>query len=278
MKVPKQSNISKVKNGPAFGLLDSRIQGTSKQNGRNGKTIVFFGAGGGVGTTTMAGEMSVYLTIAGFKTVALDLNLFNGSLHYKLDVPIDHNSYTISDLIPVINDLDVRTVENALSRSPYGPWLLPAPATCLDADKILASHLTKLASFLSEKFQRVVIDTSATLDACGRALYELADLVILIATPDIFCVGRAYRFLRDIELCFNASPALQIILNRTAGNRDPLPVADIESFLGRRISAVIPEETTICRQLSCQGRPIFNSKTGIGQSVDSAIHQLLTYI
>lgn len=254
------------------------MQGTPKQNGRQGKTIIFHGAGGGVGTTTLAGETAIYLATAGYRTIALDLDLFGGSLHYKLDVPNNHNIYTISDLIPVLNDLDDRTLETALSRSPFGPWILPAPPTCLEADKVQAPHLLKLASFLSEKFQRVVIDTSPALESCCRPLYELADLVILTIIPDIFCVGKAYRFLQDIELCFDTLPLLQIVLNRAKGSRDPLPAAEIESFLCKSISSVIPNDASTCRQLSCQGRPICNSKSGVGQSLGSAIRRLMSAI
>lgn len=274
MKIARPGNMKRTTHEHFRSLPASMIDRISGQSSSEGRTIIFHGAGGGAGTTTLAGETAVYLSGAGYRTVALDMNLFGGSLHYKLDVPDSKNSYTISDLVPVINDIDDRTVNNSLSRSPFGPCILPAPPTCTEAEKVTPSHLQKLIPILLENFQRIVIDTPPAFDTNVRVLFELADLAVLTIVPDIFSIGRALRFLKDLELCFNNRPVIRIVLNKSAGKLDPLSAADIESFLGVSISAVISDETATCRNLSCHGRQIIGSKTGAGNSFDSAIRQL----
>ncbi|MBN2169671.1 MAG: hypothetical protein JW738_10540 [Actinobacteria bacterium] len=255
--------------------VPQKMSGFTDKGFQRHNIIAFHGGGGGAGTTTLAGETSVYFSAAGYSTVAVDLNLLRGSLNYKLDVPTYQDTHTITDLVPVLDDFDERIIENALSKSPLGPHILPAPNSCTDAVMFTPSHAKKLIPLLSGMFQKVVVDTSPYMDDINRSLFELSELVVLAITPEIGCIGGARKFLDELNGCSREIPDLFIVLNKSIKGSDPFSPEDIQSFLGRTISSVIPEDSATCRQLCCQGRQIVRSRTSVGHCFENAIRRLL---
>ncbi|MBN1289433.1 MAG: hypothetical protein JXA49_07345 [Actinobacteria bacterium] len=264
-----------ARHGRESGPLAPKISGLVGRGVPRRNIIAFHGGGGGAGTTTLAGETAVYFSAAGYSTAAVDLNLLRGSLHYKLDVPAYQDTYTITDLVPALEDFDERILENALSKSPLGPSILPAPNSCEDAVKVTHSHIEKLIQVLSGRFQKVIIDTSPYMDDINRSLFKLCELVVLAITPEIGCISGARKFLDELDCCSHGAPEVFIVLNKSIKGSDPFTLEDIQSFLGKTVSSVIPEDSPTCRQLSCRGRQIIRSRTGVGQSFESAVRHLL---
>src|SRR5450756_3166913 len=79
------------------------------------KTILFHGGKGGVGTTTLAAETAGSLSRRRRRVAAVDLDIFRGDLHYRLDLPLSRGTHTLADLLPVLDEVDGRILDNALS-------------------------------------------------------------------------------------------------------------------------------------------------------------------
>jgi MinD-like ATPase involved in chromosome partitioning or flagellar assembly len=234
------------------------------------RTIAFHGGKGGVGTTTLAAETAALLSRYGRKVVAVDLDLYRGDLHCRLDTPVSRGTHTLIDVFQVLDEVDGRVLENALEICPCGARLLPAPASSIEARGVQAPHVTKLLHALAGGFDHVIIDTSPALSEVVTAALKASDLIVLVVTPEVACLGDARKALdemRDLELI------TRLVVNRSLRDIDSLTEADIEAFLISRVTAVMPEDTARCRRTGDEGRLLTTERSAVGQAIEELVHR-----
>lgn len=236
--------------------------------------VVFHGGKGGVGATTLAAESVALLGEAGLRVAALELDLFHGDLHYRLDIPVSRGTYTLTDLLPVLDEVDGRMLENALSAGRCGARLLPAPASPGEARAVEAHHVVKLFSAIADEFDHVIVDTSSTLDEVTVAALELAGVVALVVSPELASLGGARRLLDLLGSREKSARRVSLVVNRSLGGDDLVSIADIESFLGMPVALVLPEETARCRRLADEGRTIASERSALGQGISAMVGRM----
>lgn len=155
----------------------------------------FHGGKGGVGVTTLVAECATALSVAGFNVAAVDLDLYRGDLHFRLDVPVAAATHTVIDLLPVAGELDRGVADNALTRCRDGAGLLPAPRDGSGAAAADAASVAALIAGLAPLFDHVLLDTGCRYDAPVAAALSVADRLVLVVTPEIASVGGARRAL-----------------------------------------------------------------------------------
>jgi pilus assembly protein CpaE len=235
------------------------------------RIVAFHGGKGGVGTTTLVAETAALLSNYGRKVVAVDLDLFRGDLHYRLDAPISRTTHTLVDVLPVLSEVDGRVLENALETCPCGARLLPAPVSSIESRAVQEPHIMKLLPALAGEFDHVIVDTPPALTEVVTATLNASDLIVLIVTPELACLGGALKALDEIR-----SPELEtkLVVNRSLGDIDTLIEADIESFLNLRVAAVLPEDTARCRRAGDEGRLLTSERSSLGQAVEELVHRI----
>jgi pilus assembly protein CpaE len=240
------------------------------------RTIAFHGGKGGVGVTFFAAETAAALASAGLSVAAVDMDLYRGTLHYRLDVPLSRDTFTVVDVLPVLEDLTDRVLDNALARCPCGARLLPAPATPERAGLVTSEHVRALVSALSTNFDFVVLDTPASLDEVTAGAARQADLLVLIVTPELSCLGGAKRALETLGSRGADHSRVAVVVNRSFGDSDSVTLADIESFLGLPPVIVLPEETERCRRIADEGKYVFLERSPLGQGVQAMISRFFS--
>ena len=234
------------------------------------RTVVFHGGKGGVGTTTLAAETAALLSRYGRKVVAVDLDLYRGDLHYRLDVQVSRGTHTLVDVLPVLDEVDGRVLENALETCPCGARLLPAPTSCIEASGVQASHVMKLLPALAGEFDHVILDTSPALTGAVTAALKASDLIVLVVTPELACLGGARKTLDEIR---SLELTTRLVVNRTLFDIDSFTEADIEAFLVLRVTAVLPEDTARCRRAGDDGRFLTSERSAVSQAVEELVHR-----
>lgn len=251
-----------------------RAAGTRETGRRQpGAAFCFHGGKGGVGVTTLAAEAAFALSAAGRRVVALDLDTYRGDLNYRLDQPISREAHTVADLLPVIDELDGRILENALSVCPCGVRLLPSPRGGADAALVDGDLVSRLVPALASEFEYVLIDTPPRLDTATVAALTLADAVVLVATPEVACIGGARGALEGMDRLRENDSNTVIVLNRSLGG-DLVTLRDVESFLGRPVALVLPEETARCRVLGDEGKPVASGRSALSRGISVLMHKL----
>ena len=219
-----------------------------------------------MGTTFLAAEAAASLSSTGGAVVAVDLDLHRGALHYRLDVPLLRETFTVMDLLPVLDDLSERVLDNALSLCPCGAMLLPAPAAPAVGSAAKPGLFGSLADALAIRFDHVIVDTHASLDDTVLAVAGAADLLVLVITPEIACLGGAKRALDTLN-SRGVGTSLSLVVNRSLGDSDDIKLSDIESFLGLPVTIVLPEDLARCRRAADEGRFLSAERSTLGDGL-----------
>jgi Flp pilus assembly CpaE family ATPase len=168
--------------------------------------------------------------------------------------------------------MDHRVLENALETCPCGARLLPAPASSLEASGVRALHIMKLLPALAGEFDHVIVDTSPALTGVVTAALKASDLIVLVVTPELACLGGARKALDEIR---SLEPTTRLVVNRSLCDIDSLTEADIEAFLVLRVTAVLPEDTVRCRRAGDEGRLLTRERSAVSQAVEELVHRFI---
>lgn len=238
--------------------------------GRPGFSACFIGARGGVGCTTLAAEFAAAGAVSGMRTTAVDADSGRGNLHYRLDVPLSRDTFTLRDLAPVLDDVDGDLLERVLSPSASGVMLLPrspgappCPAPTCPAPP--DARFAGVPQALSACFDLVVVDAGCAPAGLGLCLEGGFDVVVLVAVPELSGVASAKAALDFLKGRTAASQVL--VLNRSLGAADSVSAADVRTYTGQRPALVLPEDTEACRRAGDEGALLFNGKSALGRSL-----------
>ncbi len=160
--------------------------------GRGGTLVTVTGAKGGVGTTLTAVQLALAAQASGRETALVDLDLQTGDVASFLDVQFRRS---VADLAG-ISDLTPRVLQDAVFAHESGLALLLAPAEGERAEEVTETAARQLLTALRARYDAVVVDCGAHLDAAGAAAVENADTALLVTTPDVVAVRGVKRQVR----------------------------------------------------------------------------------
>ena len=229
------------------------------------RVIVFYGAKGGVGCTTLAINTAIALAAEHKRRVALvDANLQFGDLRVFLDLKLDTASIVNAISEPELDaDLLRRLVVNHAS----GVDLLLAPAAPEQADVVMESHrsspesLSHLVELMRGLYDYTVIDASRSLDDITIHLFDEADVVYVILTADLSCLKNVQLVLKTMTELGYARDKVQLVLNRSNAFTG-INIANAESVLGRPISHKVINEYRGAIGALNSGAPFMVSRPG----------------
>lgn len=237
--------------------------------------VALHGAKGGVGTTLLAAELAAAFSAAGLRTAAVDADFRRGSLHYRLDVPLEDYTFTLQDLLPVAADLSERVLDGALIKSPCGARLLPSRASPGAGADAGPRELKALLSVLLSSYERVVIDCGTVLEAWTPTLLGLSDMALLVMIPEVMCLGQAVGTFLALEKAGVSRGRIAVVVNRSLGEADSLSASEIRKRLGLDPLVVLPEEGEQCRRLSDRGEFFVHGRTPLARAIYSMLSTAL---
>jgi len=174
-----------------------------------GKLLLFAGAKGGSGVTTVATNFAVSLAQeSGKNTVLIDLNLPLGNA--ALDIGLTPE-YTTANALQNYNRLDSNYLSTLLTKHSSGLSVLAAP------DKYSSVQATnesveRLLAIARQEFDYVVVDVGSRFDPMTQSLLEASAVVYLVLQVSISELRNANRLITDL---FRSSHAkLEVVLNR----------------------------------------------------------------
>ncbi|MEU5345810.1 AAA family ATPase [Streptomyces sp. NPDC020766] len=160
--------------------------------GPGGRVVTVTGAKGGVGATVAAVQLALAAQASGRSVALLDLDLQSGDVASYLDVQFRRS---IADLAG-ISDINPRVLQDAVYTHETGLGLLLAPAEGERGEEITDRVARQVLAALRSRYEIVVVDCGAQLNAANAAAVELADQALLLVTPDVVAVRAAKRMVR----------------------------------------------------------------------------------
>ncbi|MET9882326.1 AAA family ATPase [Streptomyces sp. NPDC006430] len=214
-------------------------RGADVFTGPGGKVVTVTGAKGGVGATLTAVQFALAAAAAGRRTALVDMDLQAGDVGSYLDVQFRRS---IADLAG-IHDISPRVLQDAVYDDRTGLALLLAPADGERGEEVDERAARHIVSALRSRYELVVIDCGTQVTGANAAAVEMADVAVLVTTPDVLSVRAAKRLVRmwerlqvrkaeDTAMVVNRwtkhteiQPSLIEKITKTRATRTPVPAA-----------------------------------------------------
>jgi pilus assembly protein CpaE len=217
------------------GLL-TRFQRAQPQQRRtqSGRVVAFYGAKGGVGTTTLAINTAIAAQRELKRSVCLvDANLQFGDHRVFLDLGPDSRS--IVDAVSA-GTIDLDMLRHAVVRHETGVELLLAPSSPEQAELVSHSqhHLLKVVEILRSVYELVIVDMDERFDDHLLDVIGIADRLVVVLTADLSCVKNVRLVLETMAKLHVPQERLMLVLNR-ANAFTGISVKSVENVLKRPI-------------------------------------------
>jgi pilus assembly protein CpaE len=195
----------------------------------NSNTLVFFGAKGGAGTTTIAVNFGVDVArLRKRPTLIIDLKQGLGEVTLFLGV---RSRYTLLDALDNLHRLDSEFMRELVVKHKSGLEILAGSDLFDRPSSNDTSGLEELFRLLGRQYEYIIVDAGSQLSAPALAGLYTADQICLIASPDVPSVRNAQRLLDRIGQLGTSGERVRLLLNRAA-EPYPIPPAQIEKAVG----------------------------------------------
>ena len=173
------------------------------------RILVVSGGKPGLGSTTLAVNLAVALAAHGSRIVLIDADLYRADVATHCGVP---ETPTLADVL-----LGHRSIHEALQRGPGGIQVLAGTRTAearnACSDRALARVLQQIQS-LGKHADQVLIDTGSGPSEPTIRLWQAADDVLLITTPDAVAVMDTYATVKSLLGRSAITSPLRLVVNR----------------------------------------------------------------
>jgi len=203
-----------------------------------GRVHAYYGAKGGVGTTTLAINTAIALHKELNRTVALvDGNLQFGDHRVFLDMGVSQRS--IIDAITATS-IDADVVRRVMVRHESGIDLLLAPPTPEAAEMVSSEqhHLLRMVEMLKTMYDYVIVDLDNRLDDNMLDIVGAADRLVVVMTAALSCLKNVRLVLETMGSLGIVDERLMLLLNRSNAFIG-ISVKSVENVLRRPISQQI---------------------------------------
>ncbi|MBV9169828.1 MAG: AAA family ATPase, partial [Chloroflexi bacterium] len=221
-----------------------------------GSVISVFSVKGGVGKTTLATNLAVALAQETSASVCLvDLDVPFGDVALMLDLQPEHDILGAMDE-SVLDELE--RLQSLLVRSPHGIHVLASPLAPDDAGTLDGELVSRLLLRLAALHQYVLVDTPGSLTELTAASLDVAELGLLVTTPELTALRRTHSCLRVLQGLEFPTNKLQLVLNRVE-SKTRLSTAEAVEALGQPVTWRVANDYA-AMQSAALGQPVVLSK------------------
>jgi pilus assembly protein CpaE len=170
-------------------------------SGPGGKIITVSGAKGGVGATLLATQLALAAQTAQTPqgggqaergTILLDLDLLCGDVGSYFDVQFRRS---VADLAGIA-DITPQVLAEAVFTHDTGLSMLIAPAEGERGEDVSDATARQLLTAIRSRYDVVVVDCGCQMNSANAAAVEMADVAVLVTTPDVISVRAVNRLVR----------------------------------------------------------------------------------
>ena len=205
----------------------------------NATTLVFFGAKGGAGTTTVAVNCGVEIArLSRRPAVIVDLKPGLGEAALFLGV---RPKYTLLDAIDNLHRLDREFLRELLVKHKSGLEILAGSDNFDRPGGADSGAVEEIFGTLARQYEYVLVDAGSQINSITVAALYMADTTFLVCNPDVPSIRNAQRLLDRIRQLGASGDRVRVILNRAAEPL-PIPAKQIENALGRPIYQTFPSD------------------------------------
>jgi pilus assembly protein CpaE len=242
-----------------------------------GEVHAYYGAKGGVGTTTVAINTAIALhRVANRKVCLVDGNLQFGDHRVFLDLGPERTSIVDAVTAPSI---DADLLQNLVVSHPSGVDLLLAPPSPEQAELVSQDRhdMARIVETLRTLYDYVVVDLDKRLDDNSLDVIGAADRLFVVMTADLSCLKNVRLVLETMNQIGTPADKVELVLNRSNAFTG-INVRSIEGVLKRNVQYQIVNDYRAAIGALNSGDPfmVHRSDTPIGRSIMEFVRQIDT--
>ncbi len=220
----------------------------------SGRVLSFFGSKGGVGSTTLAVHLALYLVQCHQKrTLLIDNHAELG--HVCVYLGIDGTRYNFHELVRNVTRLDSELLHGFTARHASGLEVLSSPDICGGSRVLDSESVSRLLEFLRTEYDFIVVDCSTSLQESDLAVLEASNDVYLVATPEIGAIRDLSRYVDNLSRMDATTEKMHVVINRFS-SRYAVKVEQIEKAIRLPIAIQLPNSYTDLVRSVNLGEPI----------------------
>jgi Flp pilus assembly CpaE family ATPase len=227
-----------------------------------GKSLVFLGAKGGSGVTTIACNFAIALAQeTSQSTLLIDLALPMGDAALNLGIAAE---YSTDNALQDPERLDASFLHHLLAKHQSGVSLLAAPSKVPEVDASKEA-IDKLMAVARQEFDNVIVDAGSRIDLMNTSLFRDASIIYLVTQAGISELRNSNRLIS--RFFAEGGPKLEVVINRYEPGFLGVTEEVITKAISRPVRWKIPDDYDATRQMQ-------NSASGPSLS-DSPISRLI---
>jgi CheY-like chemotaxis protein len=219
------------------------------------KLVAFLGAKGGVGTTTLALNVSVSLQARGQDVILAEFNPGRGSIGLNLGV---RDPAGLANLLTrSMKDIHLRSVESELLSDRSGVRLLlasPRPNQT-DLDQAV-SQMEAVLNNLATMCTVVVLDLGDGMRPYTQPILRVVDRVILVTEPIYPSNVLARSLVEELEAEGIGAEKIHLALVNRERTSLQIPWRQVSSDLGLELAGIVSPAPEQAHQSAQSGRPL----------------------
>ena len=245
----------------------------SARNAVSGDVVTFFGAKGGVGTTTLAVHLAMYLVLCHQKkTLLIDNHPQLG--HACIYLGIDGSRYHFQELVRNLNRLDSDLLRGYIATHSSGLEILASPDVCGGSKTLDPSSITQTLDFLRGEYDYVIVDGPSSLDDTNLAVIDASNVVYLVATPEIGAIRDLSRYVDSLSQGDHDIDKVKVVINRFS-SQHALKVEQIEKAIRLPVTIKLPNGYAEVTRSAILGEPISpKQKTDFAVQINKWVNSL----
>jgi pilus assembly protein CpaE len=191
----------------------------------------------------------------GINVLLADCNLQFGDSGVFLNL---QQESSLADLAPTVDDLDDAVINNVLVVHDSGLRVLLAPPRPEIAETLQAETISTLIKEVSTRYDFTVVDTGTALNDLAISLFDIADRIILVATPTLPAIKNTRLVLDVWDALEYPTEKTVFVLNRMQSERERGRISPeaIENNLKRKVEALIPIDDRVMTNAVNRGVPL----------------------
>jgi pilus assembly protein CpaE len=205
----------------------------------HGSILSLFGTKGGVGSTTLAVHLAMFLVQCHNKrTLLIDHHAELG--HVCVYLGMDGSRCQFSEVVRNFNRLDSELLRGFVGHHASGLDVLSSPDVSGAGVPLHAESVGRTLAFLRSEYDYVVVDSTPPVDAGDIAVLEASSQLYLVATPGIGAIRDLSRYIDRLAPIESFAETLKVVVNR-ATSQNAIHVDQIEKAIKLPVTVRLPD-------------------------------------
>lgn len=220
--------------------------------------IVVHSLRGGTGGSSLAVNLAMGLKgLWQSSTILIDLTMMAGQVALMLNVALKRTWSDIANYNK--EDIDDDVMNSIIAKHDTGLDFIAAPTLPTEADRINVETLGEALRYIKSHYDYVVVDLPHDFHEMTLQALDLADLILMVATPDMASVRASAAALDTYKKLGFSQDQIKMVLNATFP-RKGLPHDKIAAGLGQPVSVIIPHSPDLFVEAINAGKPFMYYK------------------